>query len=123
MADVINFRHGRHKNRESFDQVTGIQREDLLMETAMRVQEVFDDMFYARLLDYKKVEESDPIERFQLFKYWAREFENKYHGTEEYDTDFWNLSDDFFIEKMQPLFGNGQPAIRTDFIPDDDEGR
>lgn len=115
MADVISFEPERKRTGiEGFDQVTGIRRENLLMETAMKIQEVFDDMFYARLLDMGKVEESDEIERMNLFKLWTREFENCYHGTEEYDNDFISLLDGFAIDKIQEVFGNGQEAIRAE---------
>lgn len=115
MADVINFTTDNRGNRsESFDQVTGVLRENLLMETAMKIQEVFDDMFYARLLDPDKVEESDEIERMNLFKLWTREFEETYHGTEEYDTDFITILDSFAISKIQEVFGNGQEAVRAE---------
>lgn len=123
MADVINFITNNKEDRsESFNQVEGILRENLLMETAMKIQEVFDDMFYARLLDTYKVEESDEIERMNLFKLWTREFEETYHGTEEYNNDFISVLDGFAISKIQEVFGNGQEAIRTERGGDHNDG-
>lgn len=127
MADVINFTNGKGNNNngnrsESFGQVEGILRENLLMETAMKIQEVFDDMFYARLLDPDKVEESDEIERMNLFKLWTREFEETYHGTEDYNNDFISVLDGFAISKIQEVFGNGQEAIRSERGGDHNDG-
>lgn len=101
MCKMINF-----PNKGDFSSVSGEQRENLLMETAMRIQEVFDDMFYANLIDVDKVCGGDSLERLQLFRSWAREFENTYHGTEKYEDDFIGLSEDYAIDKVKSEFGN-----------------
>lgn len=94
------------QKKGSFSELTGERRENLLMETAMRIQEIFDDMFYARLLDLEKVECIGSIERSQSFKDWAREFEETYYGTEEYENDFISLSDAYAVNKISEMFGN-----------------
>ena len=103
MCEVINF--PVQKKKHDFSEVSGEWRENLLMETAMRIQEIFDDMFYARLLDPEKVE-CGSIERSQSFKDWAREFEETYYGTEEYENDFISLSDAYAVNKISEMFGN-----------------
>lgn len=104
MCEVINF--PVQKKKHDFSEVSGEVRENLLMETAMRIQEIFDDMFYARLLDPEKVEHVGSIERSQSFRDWAREFEETYYGTEEYEDDFISLSDAYAVNKISEKFGN-----------------
>lgn len=79
-------------------------RENLLMETAMRMQEVFDDMCYAHHVNPDKVDGYGTIERLQLFREWAREFEKTYAGTDEYENDFISLSDEFATKKLREVF-------------------
>ena len=79
----------------------------LLMETAMRIMEVFCDMWYAQwLINPDKIDTYDFFERLQLFCDWAEEFEEKYRGTEEYEDDFIGLSDEFATKKLIETFGN-----------------
>ena len=54
---------------------TGYMRENLLMETAMMIMETFCDMSYSCHVNPDKVDETDTIERLQIFRDWAREFE------------------------------------------------
>lgn len=100
---TINF-PAQEERREDFSTVTGERRENLLMETAMVIQEVFDDMFYGDLIDRSKTEEWDSIERFILFRKWSREFEEKYYGTEEYEDNFIGLSADYAADKIKQIF-------------------
>lgn len=81
------------------------ERENLLMETAMRIQEVFDDMWFSQHVNPDKVDETDTIERLQIFRDWAREFEYKYFDTERYEEDFIELSDMFAQRKLKEEFG------------------
>lgn len=87
-----------------FDFVTGQRRERLLMETAMRIQEIYDDMYYAHHINPDKADAVDSIERLGIFVDWAREFENKYYGTEEYE-DFIGLTDEFAVAKVNEIWG------------------
>lgn len=103
MCDIISF---KQKPESEFDKVTGERRENLLMETAMRFQEIFDDMFYGRLLDFREVMDGSEIERLQTFRDWAREFEEKYYGTDEYENDYLEFSEDYIIGKILGEYGN-----------------
>ena len=78
-------------------------KENLLMETAMRIQELFDDM--SNQFNPDKVDEIDSIERFQIFCDMARKFENDYYGTEEYDSDWISLTDEVFTKQLKEMFG------------------
>lgn len=79
-------------------------KENLLMETAMRIQEVFDDMWFSHHINPDKVDETDSMERLQIFKEWTREFEDKYRDTERYEEDFIELSREFAEEKIKERF-------------------
>ena len=89
---------------KKFADVTGIARENLLMETAMRITEVFDDMYYAHHINPDVIDTIGSIERLQIFCDWAREFEEKYYGTEAYEEDFIGLSDEFATKKIKEFF-------------------
>lgn len=81
------------------------EQENLLMETAMRIQEVFDDMWFSQHINPDKVDATDSLERLQIFRDWAREFEDKYRDTERYEEDFIDLSQEFAEEKIKEVFG------------------
>lgn len=89
----------------TFAKTTGEYRENLLMETAMRIQEVFDDMYFAHHLNPDKLDMTGSIERLQIFRDWAREFENTYFDTAEYEDDFIGLSDEFAQQKIKEEWG------------------
>ena len=92
-----------------FDCVTGIVRENLLMETAMRIQEVFDDMYRLDMVDTDVADSIGSIERLGIFRDWAREFEEKYYDTDEYVEDYIGISDKFATEKIKEKFRITEP--------------
>lgn len=79
-------------------------QENLLMETAMRIQEVFDEMWFSQHVNPDKIDATDSIERLQIFRDWAREFEDKYRDTERYEDDFIGLSEEFAEAKIKEVF-------------------
>lgn len=81
-----------------------VVRENLLMETAMRIQELFDDMCYANQFNPDKVDMIDSISRFNIFRDMSREFENDYYDTEEYNDDWIGLTDEVFTKKLKEMF-------------------
>lgn len=93
-----------------FDSVKGVERENLLMETAMEIYGVFSEMYNANELDEEKTG-CDSIGRMRVFVDWAREFENRYHGTPEYEDDFIFLCDDFAHKKIKEAFGKSEPVL------------
>ena len=80
------------------------ERENLLMETAMRIQEVFDDMWYTQHVNPDITDYYGSMERYHLFCDWAREFEERYCDTERYTDDFLELSREFAEEKIKGVF-------------------
>ena len=92
-------------SEETFDMQLASLKENLLMETAMRIQEVFDDMWFSQHINPDKVDTTDTMERLQIFRDWARKFENKYYGTDRYEDDFLELSREFAEEKIKEVFG------------------
>lgn len=90
----------------TFNDLNDEQKQTLLMETAMRIMEIFCDMQYACQVNPDKVDSLGSIERLQLFCIWARKFEEKYYGTEEYEDDFIGLSDWYAQNKIKEEFGN-----------------
>lgn len=80
------------------------EQENLLMETAMRIQEVFDDMWYAHQINPDITDYYGSAERYALFRDWAREFEDKYYGTDRYEDDFLELSREFAEAKIKEVF-------------------
>ena len=88
---------------EIIDEKARVQ-ENLLMETAMRIQEVFDEMWFSQHVNPDKVDATDSIERLQIFRDWAREFEDKYRDTERYEDDFISLSEEFAVAKIKEIF-------------------
>lgn len=91
--------------KEKFKDLCQDTRETLLMETAMRIMEVFCDMQYACHVNPYKVDRVGSIERLYMFSQWAKEFEEKYYGTEEYEDDFLYLSDKYAQERINEEFG------------------
>ena len=79
-------------------------QENLLMETAMRIQEVFDDMWYTQHINPDITDYYGSMERYTLFCDWAREFEDKYRDTERYEDDFISLSEEFAEAKIKEVF-------------------
>lgn len=82
-----------------------IMFQNSFMISAMRIMEVFCDMSFAHRLNPDKVDRIDSIERLQLFCDWTKEFEEEYHGTNEYEDDYIGLSDEFAQKKLLEEFG------------------
>ena len=93
-----------------FDSVTGEARENLLMETAMSIMEIYRDMLNRGDISSEMWEtkfctgELDSIALLQLFRDWAREFENTYYNTDDYNDDYIGLIDWFATAKLNEIF-------------------
>lgn len=93
-----------------FDSVTGEARENLLMETAMSIMEIYRDMLNRGDISSDMWEakfctgELDSIALLQLFRDWAREFENTYFNTDDYNDDYIGLIDWFATAKLNEVF-------------------
>lgn len=93
------------KNKE-FLKLSQRKQENLLMEMAMMIMSMFDDMVYAHQLNPDKVDYDDPIERLRKFSDWAREFEEEYCGTEEYENDCIFLIDEWVQKRLKEEYGD-----------------
>lgn len=87
-----------------FDNVTGRQREFLLMETAMRIQELYDEASFACTINPDKDYLIDQIARLTMFCGWSEEFLKKYYGTDEYEDFFLDLMDEFMENKLNRFY-------------------
>lgn len=77
------------------------------METAIRIQEVFDEMAFFNLIDLSD-DNIGPDERIVMFCDWAEEFEQKYADTEEYEEDFYHFCGKYASEKIKERFGESK---------------
>lgn len=78
-------------------------RENLLMETAMCIMNVFCSMCDSGDLDfdpYDPFDDEEALNRMRLFTQWAREFEDTYSGSEEYEENYMLLINWFATEKL-----------------------
>ena len=91
-----------------FNNLNSTLKENLLMETAMRIMEVFYDMVNVGAVEFYEDSGIDSMERLQLFCDWAREFEETYYDTDEYNNDFIGLSDSFATQKIKSILGKSK---------------
>lgn len=80
-------------------------RENALMETAMRIMDVYCDLSYTHRLNPYKVESLDYMELLQKFCEWAREYELEYYDTPEYMCNYQEHTSEIFTEKLMEEFG------------------
>lgn len=80
-------------------------RENALMETAMRIMDVYCDMVYAHRLNPYMCDNIDYMELLQKFCEWAREYELEYYDTPEYTCNYKEHTETVFSEKLLKEFG------------------
>lgn len=80
---------------EDFESQPSIQKEGLLMESAMSIQEKYDDMVFSHHLNPDKIDAESRLDRLQNFSEWARKFENLYYDSSRYNDDFETLIGEF----------------------------
>ena len=76
-----------------------------LMETAMMIQELYDDMSYAQHINPDKAAQYDPYEIRKMFIEWADEFESRFNGDDRYENDYTDFIREFAEVKLMGLFG------------------
>ena len=84
------------KKKSKFEMLEASVKEALLMETAMAINEEI----LSRIIPDDWIVNLGWLERYKLCKEWAREFENAYYGTDEYD-NFIETIHKFVIKKMK----------------------
>lgn len=80
-------------------------RENALMETAMRIMDIYCDLTYAHHLNPYKCDSIDYMELLQKFCEWAREYELKYYDTQEYTDNYKEHTNEIFTQKLMEEFG------------------
>ena len=76
-----------------------------LMETAMMIQEMYDDMYIAQQINPDKVGYCDPYDIRDCMIDWACEFEDKYHDDERYEDDYTGFVREYAEKKITEKFG------------------
>ena len=93
---------GRNTPKAKFLAQNEMTKECLLMETAIRCQEIFND-----LLRSGKIVDNGDRDIFSVwkdFKDWCYEYEYQYYDTD----DFLDTTDSFFTEKLMDMFPSGK---------------
>lgn len=86
-------------------------RENVLMETAMVIMIIFGNLCMDGDIDFDPfyIESNDRcadlLERLQYFCTLAREFEDTFAGTEQYNNNFMQLLDTWATEKLIEKYG------------------
>ena len=86
------------KAYETFDKLDAEVKQNLLMETAMAIMEI-----YYTITMPNEITGAYWEERYEIFRAWALEFENKYYGTPEYDDDYPKIIREFIVAKCREM--------------------
>lgn len=86
---------------EDFESQPSIQKEGLLMESAMSIQEKYDDMVFSHHLNPDKIDAESRLDRLQKFSEWARKFENLYYDSSRYNDDFEGMIGEFAEQMLK----------------------
>ena len=81
-------------------------QQNALMETAMRIMDIYDDLMIAHKLNPDKTDAMEYLEKLQLFIDWAREYEYEYCDTTDYMDNFYIHTDEVFTKKIIEKFGS-----------------
>ena len=76
-----------------------------LMETAIRIQGIFDYLLYKGELSLDKIGDIDWFEQANLVRGWAYEYEETYKDTDDYENNFLDHSQKFAERKIKEKFG------------------
>jgi len=91
--------------KNAFDKADSKRRERALMETAIRIMDIYGEMMYSHHLNPDRVDSVDYAERLQLFTTWALEYEEEFFGTDDYEGDYLNHTEEIFTKKLSEEFG------------------
>ncbi|MBP3783829.1 MAG: hypothetical protein J6I68_11340 [Butyrivibrio sp.] len=92
--------------KNAFDRATPKTRERALMETAMRIMDVYGEMVYSQYLSPDKLDSVDYMEKLQLFTTWALEYEEEFFETDDYENNYLDHTEKVFIAKLKSEFGS-----------------
>lgn len=85
--------------RTRFSTLDPYVKESLLMETAMKICEKYNEDPYKAPAHIQP--DSDWVDRYERFRAWAREFEETYYGADEYENGYCKLVSDFVDRKYK----------------------
>ncbi len=102
-GDVVLYAKMIPKN--AFGKVNSEVRERALMETAMRIMDIYDEMVYSQHLNPDKLDSMDYMEKLQLFTTWALEYEEEFFGTQSYEELYLDHTEEIFTTKLKKEFG------------------
>ena len=105
---------GRNTPKAKFLAQSDKQREGLLMETAMRGQEILSDLLSAGKVNTDNV---DSFEVWETLKDLAYAYEYAYYDND--DGDFLDKSETFFKEKLLEMFGVKTDTVSITVFKDD----
>ncbi len=92
--------------KNAFDKANQRTRERSLMETAMRIMELYGEMSYSHHLNPDKLDSVDYMEKLQIFCTWALEYEEQFFDTDEYNGNWLCHTEDIFTAKLKEEFGS-----------------
>ncbi len=95
----------RESPKSAFLKLKNKEREDKLMETAMRVMDIMSNMMREDQLDNSRLNDSSYMYKLEMFTGWARDFEYKNYGTDKYNTFWLELTEEVFTQKLNEEFG------------------
>lgn len=91
--------------KNAFAKADSKRRERALMETAMRIMDIYGEMMYSHHLNPDKLDSVDYVEKLQLFTTWALEYEEEFFETDDYEGDYLNHTEEIFTKKLKEEFG------------------
>jgi hypothetical protein len=103
-GDVVVYTKMTPKN--AFDKANFRTREKSLMETAMRIMDIYGEMVYSQHLNPDKLDSVDYMEKLQIFTMWALEYEEEFFETDVYENDYLSHTEDIFTAKLKEEFGS-----------------
>ena len=92
--------------KNAFDKANPRTRENSLMETAMRIMDIYVEMVYSQHLNPDKLDSVDYMEKLQLFTTWALEYEETFFGTDDYEEFYLDHTEKYFTDKLKEEFGS-----------------
>ena len=84
--------------KEKFDKMPELFKQNSLMESAMRCQELLEDLRRNGTID---TTDMDSFSVWQTICDLSREFEYTYYDTDEYSADYLDISDTFFTKRLK----------------------
>ena len=102
-GDIVIYSKMTPKN--AFVKANSKVRERALMETAMRIMDIYGEMVYSQHLNPDKLDSVDYMEKLQIFTTWALEYEETFFETDGYENFYLDHTEEYFTAKLKEEFG------------------